>query len=52
MRNSSENMQNIYKRTPMQKCDFNKVALHRLLLKPGPRPWTWTLEPDPEKPVP
>ena len=52
MRNSSENMQNIYKRTPMQKCDFNKVALYRLLLKPGPRPWTWTLEPDPEKPVP
>ena len=24
----SENMQQIYKRTPMPKCDFNKVALH------------------------
>ena len=23
----SENMQQVYKRTPMQKCDFNKVAL-------------------------
>ena len=23
-----ENMQQIYRRTPMQKCDFNKVALH------------------------
>ena len=22
----SENMQKIYRRTPMQKCDFNKVA--------------------------
>ena len=22
----SENMQQIYRRTPMQKCDFNKVA--------------------------
>ena len=24
----SENMQQIYRRTPMPKCDFNKVALH------------------------
>ena len=23
----SENMQHIYRRTPMPKCDFNKVAL-------------------------
>ena len=23
----SENMQQIYRRTPMPKCDFNKVAL-------------------------
>ena len=23
----SENMQEIYRRTPMPKCDFNKVAL-------------------------
>ena len=23
---SSENMQHIYRRTPMPKCDFNKVA--------------------------
>ena len=36
-------------RTPMQKCDFKKAALHRLLLKPdpdrgtGPRK-TWTLK--------
>ena len=28
----------------MRKCDFNKLALHRLLLKPGPRPWTSTLK--------
>ena len=34
----------------MQKCDFNKVAWHRLLLKPGPTPWTQTQkELDPEK---
>ena len=26
----SENMQQIYRRTPMPKCDFNKVALHTL----------------------
>ena len=26
----------------MQKCDFNKIALDRLLLKPGPRPGSWT----------
>ena len=33
----------------MQKSDFNKVALHRLLLKPGP--WTQTQKnTDPEKP--
>ena len=24
----SENMHQIYRRTPMPKCDFNKVALH------------------------
>ena len=24
----SENMQQIYRRTPMSKCEFNKVALH------------------------
>ena len=24
----SENIQQIYRRTPMSKCDFNKVALH------------------------
>ena len=50
MRNSSENMPQIYMRALMQKCDFNKVALHWLLLKPRPRPWTRTMEPDPEKP--
>ena len=34
----------------MQKCDFNKVAWHPLLLKPGPTPWTQTQkELDPEK---
>ena len=49
MRNSSENMQHIYRRTPMQKCDFNKIALDRLLLKPGPRPWTGILDSGPEK---
>ena len=26
-KNRFENMQQIYKRTPMPKCDFNKVAL-------------------------
>ena len=36
----------------MQKCDFNKVTLHRLLLKTGPRLQTWTPDPDPEKPGP
>ena len=51
MRNSSENMQQSYRRTPMQKCDFNKFPLHQLLLKPGPRPWTWTQNPNPEKPA-
>ena len=25
----SENMQQTYKRTPIRKCDFNKVAKHR-----------------------
>ena len=39
MRNSSENMQQFCGRIPMQKCQFNKIALHWLLLKPGPRPW-------------
>ena len=24
----SENMEQIYRRTPVPKCDFNKVALH------------------------
>ena len=34
----------------MQKCDFSKVALHRLPLKPGPTPWTKTQKNlDPEK---
>ena len=28
MRNCSENVQQIYKRTPKQKHDFNKVALY------------------------
>ena len=28
MKRYSENMQQIYRRTPMPKCDFNKVALH------------------------
>ena len=28
---SSENMQQIYRRTPMLKCDFNKVAFATLL---------------------
>ena len=27
MKRCSENMQQIYRRTPMPKCDFNKVAL-------------------------
>ena len=27
MKRCSENMQQIYRRTPMSKCDFNKVAL-------------------------
>ena len=49
MRNSSKNMQHIYRRKPMQKCVFNKFALHCLLLKSGPRNQTWTLETDPEK---
>ena len=26
MKRSSENIQQIYRRTPMSKCDFNKVA--------------------------
>ena len=49
IRNSSENMQQIYRATPMQKCDFNNIALHWLILKPGPRHWTWTLDPNPQK---
>ena len=52
MRNSFENTLHIYRRPTMQKCDFNKVALHHLLLKPGARPWTWAVDPDPEKPRP
>ena len=28
----SENMYQIYRETPMQKCDFNKVALQHLFL--------------------
>ena len=40
MRNSSENMQHICRKEPMQKRDFNKVALHCLLQKHGSRPWT------------
>ena len=28
----SETLQQIYKRTPMLKCDFNKVALRGVLL--------------------
>ena len=31
----SENMQQIYKRTPMLKCDFNKVALDTAMLPNG-----------------
>ena len=31
------------------KCYFYKAALHHLLLKPGPRPSTWTMDPVPEK---
>ena len=27
-----------------------KLLWHQLLVKPGPRPWTLTLDPDPEKP--
>ena len=27
----SENMQQIYRRTPMPKCDFNKVAKHPVI---------------------
>ena len=27
LKRCSENMQQIYRRTPMPKCDFNKVAL-------------------------
>ena len=50
MRKISENMQHIYRRTPIQNCDIDKVALHHLLLKPGPRPWTRTQKNwDPEK---
>ena len=33
----SENMQQIYRRTPIRKCDFNKVALH-FALQHGPSP--------------
>ena len=28
----SENMQQIYRRIPMPKCDFSKVALHKIAL--------------------
>ena len=28
IKSCSENMQKIYRRTPMPKCNFNKVALH------------------------
>ena len=31
MKRCSENMQQIYRRTPMQKCDSNKVAFATLL---------------------
>ena len=44
MRNSSETKQQIYRRTTVQKSDFHKVASDRLLRKPEPRPWTWTLK--------
>ena len=27
-RRYAENMQQIFRRTPMPKCDFNKVAMH------------------------
>ena len=36
-----ENMQQIYRRTPMSKCDFNKVALQLLcilIITPSPPP--------------
>ena len=44
----SENMQQIYRRTPMPKCDFNKVALQKATAwghtgKVGPG----TLDPEP-----
>ena len=29
-KSSSENMQQTYKRTPVPKCDFNKVAFSRI----------------------
>ena len=31
----SENMQQIYRRTPMLKCDFSKVALDTAMLPKG-----------------
>ena len=31
LKRCSENMQQIYRRTPMPKCDFNKVALQKIL---------------------
>ena len=32
----SENMQQIYRRTPMLKCDFSKVVLQKLLFQRTP----------------
>ena len=37
---------------PSRKCTSKANPKRRLLLKPGPRPWTRTLDPDPEKPGP
>ena len=36
-RRCSENKQQIYRRAPMPKCDFNKVALLRIFRTPLPR---------------
>ena len=35
---------------PSRKCASKANPKRRLLLKPGLRPWTRTLDPDPEKP--
>ena len=40
-----ENMQQIYRKTPMPKCDCKATLFKWLLLKPGP--WTLNLGPGP-----